>query len=148
MRSTGRPDFIVLSRADAESYTPTGVEVCVSISDRGEPPADLSSRFVSVLRVTFSDITSMRLKRDGDIVFGAAHAEAILDFIARHRDVERVVVHCQKGRSRSAAVAVSLCEMLSGPVKELEARFPDWNRLIRVALKEAAAKRDAGNDVN
>jgi len=135
------PEFVILSRTDAESYTPSGVEVCVSITEPGQSPAILSSSFTSVLRLTFSDVTSMRLLKPEDVVFSRAHAETILDFIAQCQHVDRVVVHCEKGRSRSAAVAMALCEMLSGPVDELERRFPEWNRLIRSALSEAAERR-------
>jgi predicted protein tyrosine phosphatase len=135
------PEFVVLSRVDAEAYLPSGIEACVSITDPGQPPAKLSSRFAHLLRLTFSDVRSMRLVRDADVLFDRQHADAILDFIAQCRHVDRVVVHCEKGRSRSPAVAAALSEVLSEPVRELEARFPDWNRHVRGTLAEAAAAR-------
>jgi len=134
------PDVLILSRVDAESYQPSGTEACVSITDPGQSPATLSPRFADVLRMTFSDVPSMRLWKPDDVMFTDAHAAEILSFIARCRQVDRIVVHCTRGRSRSAGVALALCDVLGGATAALEQRFPDWNRLVRATLIEASRR--------
>ena len=51
------PELLILSRKKAEAYKPSGREACISITDVGDAPLPaLSSAFVAVLRVAFSDI--------------------------------------------------------------------------------------------
>lgn len=94
-------------RAVAEKLAPTGQEVIVSIHDRNQGPAALQSGWKDVLRLSFHDTDVAKENYD---VFNEAQAREVIDFIARHADVERIVVHCNMGVSRSAAVAMFISD--------------------------------------
>jgi len=126
----------VLSRDAAEKYEPRGVEVCISIGDPNAVPAKLSRAFAAVLRLTFNDIEANPSK--GDILFAAEHAGEILRFVRKWQHVDRIVVQCEFGVSRSPGVALGVCDSYGWPVEELEQGFPSWNRLVRRLLHETS----------
>lgn len=126
----------VLSREAAERYEPRGVEVCISIGDPSVVPAKLSRAFAAVLRLTFNDIVAA--PADEDVLFAAEHAGDILQFLQQWPRVERIVVHCEFGASRSPGVALGLCDAFGWPVGELEGAFPSWNRLVRSVIAQRA----------
>lgn len=127
-----RIEFRVLSREAAEAYVPRGVEVCVSISDPGAPPARLSRAFAAVLRLTFNDIVAG--PADEDVLFADEHAGQIVRFVRQWPHVDRIVVHCEFGASRSPGVVLGLCDAFDWPVRDLERVFPSWNRLVRTVI--------------
>jgi predicted protein tyrosine phosphatase len=128
------PPLVVLSRENAEAYQPTGREICISIYDPDASPADLSPRFASVLRLSFSDLTHGG--ESYDILFAREHAESIKRFIDDWPDVDRVVVHCNMGASRSPGVALGLCDWRGWATAHLERAHPGWNRLVRSVMRE------------
>jgi predicted protein tyrosine phosphatase len=130
------PDFVVLSREDAERYEPREREICISIADPDAEPAQLSSDFVAVLNLSFTDI--IERGEPSDVLFSEDHARAIREFIDAWPDAKRIVVHCHAGVSRSPGVALGLCDIRGWATAELERSHPGWNRLVRTAL---AAKR-------
>ncbi len=132
------PDLVVLSREDAESYEPAGSrEVCISISDPDAEPARISSRFASVLRLYFNDITE--LGESTDILFAREHARAITRFVDGWPGAERIVVHCNMGVSRSPGVALGLCDLRGWATAKLERSHPGWNRLVRSVMKAVSS---------
>lgn len=122
----------ILSREAVERYEPQGVEICISITDPAAPPAELSPGFAGILRLAFSDIVA--LESPTDVLFAPAHAAAIVEFVERWQDAERLVVHCQVGVSRSPGVALGLCDRFGWPVALLEESHPFWNRWVRRVL--------------
>jgi predicted protein tyrosine phosphatase len=126
------PEFVVLSREEAERYEPGAREICISIADPDTDPARLSRRFAAVLRLNFTDIVEP--EDPSDVIFSDDHARAILDFIDSWPDAARIVVHCHAGMSRSPAVALGLCDIRGWATAELERSHPGWNRLVRTAL--------------
>jgi predicted protein tyrosine phosphatase len=130
------PDLVVLSREDAESYEPGPNEICISISDPDAPPADVSPRFAAVLRLNFDDVTEQRAS--SDILFATDMARAIVDFVDVWPDVDRLVVHCNMGVSRSPGIALGLCDAHGWATAELERSHPGWNRLVRNTMRHAA----------
>jgi hypothetical protein len=128
------PQLVVLSREDAESYQPRGREVCISISDPEADPARISPRFAAILRLFFNDITEMG--EPTDILFAGEHAAAIAKFMDDWSSVERVVLHCNMGVSRSPGVALGLCDLRGWATAELERSHPGWNRLVRSVMNE------------
>jgi predicted protein tyrosine phosphatase len=130
------PELIVLSREDAEHYQPTKKEICISISDPDAEPANVSDQFVAVLRLHFDDITEMGLA--SDILFAADHARAITMFVDKWPGIERVMVHCNMGVSRSPGIALGLCDTHGWATAALERSHPGWNRLVRALMREAA----------
>ena len=130
------PEFLVLSREEAERYEPGKREICISIADPDADPARLSSRFAAVLRLNFTDI--IQLGEPSDVLFSEDHARAIREFIEAWPDATRIVVHCHAGVSRSPGVALGLCDIRGWATAELERSHPGWNRLVR---SELAAQR-------
>jgi predicted protein tyrosine phosphatase len=133
------PEFIVLSREDAERYEPRGREICISISDPDAAPARVSSRFAAVLRLNFDDVTERG--EDSDILFAEEHAREIREFLDSWPSAERVMVHCNAGVSRSPGVALGLCDVRGWATAALERSHPGWNRLVRAVLADAARDR-------
>jgi len=131
------PEIIVLSRLDAEAYEPRGNEICISIFDPDAEPARVSTEFAAVLRLSFDDVTQMG--EPTDILFAHDHANAIARFIRAWPAVERVVIHCNMGVSRSPGVALGLCDWHGWATAELERSHPGWNRLVRTVMRESAA---------
>jgi predicted protein tyrosine phosphatase len=132
------PEFVVLSREDAERYEPRGLEICISISDPDAAPARVSPRFAAVLRLNFDDVTERG--EPSDILFAEDHAREIRDFLDSWSSAERVMVHCNAGVSRSPGVALGLCDVRGWATAALERSHPGWNRLVRTVL--AAAVKD------
>lgn len=136
-----RMEWRVLSREAAERYEPEGVELCISISDPSAPPARLAAGFAEVLRLAFNDIQAAGSA--DDVLFDDEHAAAVLEVVARWPGVERIVVHCHAGVSRSPAVALGVCDVLGLPAQELERAHPFWNRWVRGVLARAGRGRGA-----
>jgi predicted protein tyrosine phosphatase len=126
------PEFVVLSREDAERYEPREREICISIADPDADPARLSANFAAVLRLNFTDITEQQ--DPSDVLFSEEHARAIRDFIDTWSDATRIVVHCHAGLSRSPGVALGLCDIRGWATGELERSHPGWNRQVRTTL--------------
>jgi Icc-related predicted phosphoesterase/predicted protein tyrosine phosphatase len=135
------PDIVVMSVDEAEAYEPTGIEVCISITDPNASLVRLSPRFADVLRISFTDIarpTSFPF----DVLFDAKHARKILKFLDRWAHAQRVVVHCVAGVSRSPGVALAVCDLRGLDAKALEERYPSWNTWVRSELvRVGRAKR-------
>ncbi|MFL5611782.1 MAG: hypothetical protein ACJ78G_13855 [Gemmatimonadaceae bacterium] len=130
------PELVVLSRERAESYEPRGNEICISISDPTAPPARVSPQFASVLRLYFDDV--IERGEPSDVLFATEHARAIKGFLEQWPDVDRIVVHCNMGVSRSPGVALGLCDLRGWATAELERAHPAWNRLVRGVMRQVA----------
>ena len=125
------PEIVILSERDALAYEPAGREVCISVTDPDKDTPLLSPRFLSVLRLAFSDLIEPS-GLESDIIFNDRHAKAVVTFAHQWRDAERVVIHCHAGLSRSPGIAIGLCELFSwGPAGEIEQQHPMWNRRVR-----------------
>ena len=130
------PEFVVLSRDEAEDYKPHRREICISISDPDAPRARVSSRFAAVLRLNFDDVTERG--EPSDILFAEEHAREIREFLDKWPSAERVVIHCNAGVSRSPGVALGLCDLRGWATAELERSHPGWNSLVRSVLAAKA----------
>lgn len=87
----------------AEMLKPILGHALISITSPELGRADLHPRWVDLLRIEFDDIEE---EADNLMLFDATMADAIIDFLDRLESrVERVIVHCYAGISRSAAVA-------------------------------------------
>ena len=128
--------IVVLSASRAAAYEPSGHEVCISINDPKSHPITLSSRFADVLRLSFSDIAAPSPFSFHEL-FGIDHATAIIEFVDRWPDIDRIVVHCVAGLSRSPAVALAIAELRGMPTSDLERQYPLWNTWVRQQLLAA-----------
>jgi hypothetical protein len=132
-RSGTTATWLVLPVSAAMAYEPSGREVCISITNPRSAPVPVSEKFADVLRIAFSDIAAPSAF-PFDELFEVAHARAIIEFVNRWTDVDRIVVHCVGGVSRSPAVALAVAELRGEPTDALEQRFPLWNTWVRHTL--------------
>ena len=136
------PQFLILRRTAAATYTPSDVEVCISISDRDAPDLVLSPNFKEVLRLRFDDVDERDVGSGYFVDFNETHATDILTFVDRWRSADRIVVHCRAGFSRSPAVAIGLSEVFEWPLGTLVGDHPLFNKWIRKELVRVG-RRDA-----
>jgi hypothetical protein len=132
-RTANTPRIVILSVTRATDYQPHGSEVCISITDPSAGPVRLSPKFSAVLRVSFSDIASPS-ELPWHVRFSPEHARAILHFVDQWPGVERLVIHCTAGLSRSPAVGMGICELQGWPLQTMEADYPQWNTWVRSEL--------------
>lgn len=114
-----------VSRAAAEAMHFTAETAIISITDPGKRVAQLDAWFSRVLRLSFFDA----IPGDDFIpipipgCFDGSMAQDILAFLtALHGDdsAYRLVVHCEQGLSRSAAVALFAAAYTAAPLTERE----------------------------
>lgn len=116
MRRLELKNVVFTGRDQAEASPAWPHWAVISIS--GMNPAVLKDGWHSVLRLEFDDID---VEEEPYIIFNELHAEQIIDFVTEACDsheVEGILIHCQAGISRSAAVAKWIAERYELP-------FPD-----------------------
>ncbi|WP_434715652.1 hypothetical protein [Paraburkholderia sp. A3RO-2L] len=128
-----------LPRAVAETYRPDPGSVLISIHDRSEPPMTPRAGWADVLVLRFHDTDGAMM---GMEVFSDDQARQVLDFVGRHQECTELVVHCQMGQSRSAAVALYLSEKYGVPCfkEHRQVNWESWkvyNRLVYRTLHTA-----------
>ena len=106
------------SREMAESWCGDASLAVISITDPGAPPAALSPKFQHVLRCSFFDAIPADEFLPAPLpgLFDLGMAQEIADFVQKmtvDRDNHALLVHCEYGVSRSAAVALFV-EAFSG----------------------------------
>ncbi len=95
-------------RSVAKQWRPAAGAILISIYSEHEGPPALQEGWAAVLGLCFDDIDR---PQEGCQVFNSEHARQILAFSHAHKDAAEFVVHCEKGQSRSAAVALFLAEL-------------------------------------
>jgi predicted protein tyrosine phosphatase len=140
-------NVIFTGRDQAEASAAWPHWAVISIS--GLNPAVLKEGWHSVLRLEFDDIDVV-----GDfdlsepyILFSEAQAEQVIEFVQTVRDsheVEGILVHCQAGISRSAAVAKWIAEKYVLPYPE---RYMLYNKHVYRTLSEAMNRRLLASEV-
>lgn len=113
----GMRQVLAVSRSVAERLPRLESVAVISVTAPGRPLASLDG-FNHVLRLSFADVDFMnpelsaRAKEKLADAFRPEHAEEILRFVeALPREVATIVVHCEGGFSRSAAIALALHRM-------------------------------------
>lgn len=109
----GRQVF-ACSRADAERLPRLANVAVISITAPERPPAELDG-FEHLLRLNFEDVDflnkniSLRAKQKLPRAFTAEQAALIRTYVeGLPASIDTLVIHCEGGYSRSAAVALSL----------------------------------------
>lgn len=110
----GKRQVLAVSRSVAEKLPRLESVAVISVTAPGRPLASLDG-FSQVLRLSFADVDFMnpelstRAKEKLAHAFRSEHAKAILRFVSGlPGEVATVVVHCEGGFSRSAAIALAL----------------------------------------
>ena len=111
--ANGRQIF-ALSRGDAEQLPRLETVAVISITAPERPPASLEG-FGLLLRLQFADVDfqqtelSRRAKEKLADAFTPGQAALILGFVEKlPASVHTIIVHCEGGYSRSAAIALGL----------------------------------------
>jgi hypothetical protein len=132
--------FVSRPQAEATPGTPNGV--VVSLFDPGSPGPALQSGWRDVLSLAFFDADEDLVpfaREQGMVVCEPEHAQQILAFLdwwhAAEEGPSAVVVHCEQGISRSAAVA-KFCARRYG--LDFRWDYPFHNRRVLRLLHEAA----------
>lgn len=98
-----------LSLDAAIEFQPRVPTIAISILSPGRAPAALHPGIDPVLRLYFEDTTGKEGASPAPGTFNSDQARETLDFVRHHRDKPEpchLLVHCEAGISRSAAVAV------------------------------------------
>ena len=158
-------------RAEAEGLNVEEPHIYVSISLPGDPngTAHLSTNkhTLGVLQLTFWDLDRL-VPIDPDLVdevrkasgityemeqqlFEPRHAKAILAFVAAYPDVDRIIVHCDAGLSRSPGVAAALAKIFNKDDTEIFKRHSGLNRrvygmILQEHQRDEDAKENADGD--
>lgn len=97
-----------LSLDEALTFSPQCPTVAISILSPGRPAASLHPQIDPVLRLYFEDTTGKDGETSRSGVFNADQARQVMEFVRHHHDKPEpyhLLVHCEAGISRSAAVA-------------------------------------------
>jgi predicted protein tyrosine phosphatase len=111
-----------ISQVEAEGIDPLEFNdsvALISIRDDVHFPIRLSLHWKHIISLFFSDIDPMNprfdgMKLDETKLFNDKMALQILDFVdSLPPDVEKIIIHCYAGISRSQGVAKFLCEFFN-----------------------------------
>lgn len=106
----------VMGEWSAKMYNPNDEEVCISITNGFPLVAELRPGFKDILRLRFDDTPDDELY-EYDLREGLQDddAEHVAEFVLRHRGVNKIVIHCFAGASRSRSMAAAICAVLKLP---------------------------------
>jgi rhodanese-related sulfurtransferase len=124
--------IVFFSRRHAAAQLPPAGAVLISIHQNNEPQLELRPGWAAILYSRFHDDcgSTMGLEQ-----FTADHAAQMLEFVAQHRSASELYVHCQVGRSRSAAVALFFSDLLGVPCFKPDEGFAGGLSKRRVPVK-------------
>lgn len=126
-----------LSRRAAAAFQPAPGAVLISIHDRSEPPLTPRAGWADILVQRFHDTDGALM---GLEIFSNEQAREVLSFALANQACTELVVHCQQGSSRSAAVALFLAERYGVPChqEKMPVTRDTWkvfNRMVYERLK-------------
>lgn len=108
-------DVVFTSRYAAEQLSPNTNGCVISVTDPHRPPASINEGWRDILRLQFHDLVRVDDWPGDDllpgpcIIFSDTHAEQVIAFLDHWHLLEdgptRLIVHCEMGVSRSAAIA-------------------------------------------
>jgi predicted protein tyrosine phosphatase len=127
-----------LSLQEALEFQPQDPTIAISILSPGRAPVALHPDIDPILRLYFEDTTGKEGASPDPGIFNNDQAREILNFIRHHRDTPEpchLLVHCEAGISRSAAVAVFAASECSIPLTGQFAFLNPW--VLSVLVKTA-----------
>ena len=132
----------------AEAVVPPPKCGIISIKTPTMSEATLHEGWAAVLRLSFFDADDVKGENVlPGTVFDPEAARAILDYVEANAELEELVIHCDLGISRSAAVAILLGEYLGVPVYRqgapIDPRYRQHNaHVYRVLYNEVCRRAD------
>ncbi len=109
----------------------------------------IPSTCVGVLRLAFADLIPSGVDASTrSLLFTPAQAEQIWSFVDRHRaNVERIVVHCDAGHSRSPAIAAALARAFGleheNYFRQYEPNQHVYDTMVAARAERSLVPRDA-----
>lgn len=146
-RPKGIFDIRVMSRRDAEASVWRRSCIIISICSPGKPPANIkrNKNVKDVLYLSFHDREASYLPDDifWSNMFSLERAERIIDMVEKYAGkVKEVIVHCEAGISRSAAIAATIALRYFGE-DEIFHRHPrNPNLFVKRLMCESWLQRD------
>jgi predicted protein tyrosine phosphatase len=129
-------DFFIYSRAAIERLPVHDVpHLIISITSAAEDVARVPEgpHTLELVRVSFLDVAE---GQPGAMT--EAHAASILAAFERHRGrLERVVLHCDAGVSRSPGVALALATLVGADSTEIRRRYAPNGHVVQTILRAA-----------
>lgn len=132
-----------MSMDEAMQFVPDKPTVAISILSPRRAAATLHAEITPVLRLYFEDTTAREdeLPRAG--VFSEEQARQVIDFIRVHHaqpEPRHLLIHCEAGISRSAAVAVFAASECRLPLTGQFAFLNPWvlGKLVKIAYPHYA----------
>lgn len=114
---------------EAQEFVPSGPTIAISILSPKRAPAQLHSDIEEVLRLYFHDgVPYGTAPRNVDL-FSTEQAQAVIDFLRLHiaaPNPKHLLIHCEAGISRSAAVAVFAASECRVPLSGQFAFLNPW----------------------
>jgi predicted protein tyrosine phosphatase len=127
---------VFTSRIDAESTPGRDDWAIISISKPGREPANLRWGWCGILRLAFHDISAEDRASSSRQIFSHEQARDVWTFVDEHAPfVDGILVHCDAGISRSAAVAKAIAERYA---LAFPAGYDRHNRLVLDRLQDTA----------
>lgn len=141
-------EFYVYSRGAIERITPhEAPHVIISITTTAEETARLPicPFTAGVLRLCFADADRVSSAVPQAALFSEGHAAQIWSFVTAHAGaIERIIVHCDAGLSRSPAVAAAIAKALGEDDSEFFRRYRPNAHVYRMLLENALGVPTSG----
>jgi predicted protein tyrosine phosphatase len=133
-------DFFVYSRNALDAARPHEVpHIIISITSSPDDVARLRANKTcrGVLRVSFPDADVPSDQHAEGVLFSREQAMKVWTFVQQHLpEIERIIVHCDAGVSRSPAVAAALARVLNDDDAEFfGGRYRPNMRVYRTLLE-------------
>ena len=133
-------EFYVYSRNALDAARPHEVpHVIISITSSPEDVARLRANEMcrGIMRLSFPDADTPSDQYAEDVLFSREHAMKVWTFVLQHLpEIQRVIVHCDAGVSRSPAVAAAISKVLTGDDAEFfGGRYRPNMRVYRTLLE-------------
>jgi len=139
--------FKVLSEWMARQYECDEPHVFVSIRGPDGEPAPLpdNPNRLALLRLSFHDLegTASDLRHaaiNDPVLFSPEQASQVVDLVQAHPEAQCLVVNCEAGVSRSAAIAAAVARVKNEDDEEFFARYFPNRRVYGMLIKEFARR--------